>query len=271
MASKQLYRVSGATSKMPVDSATVIESGDMLFNDTDDAKPADQFTYVAADLPATQANFAAKFLGVSSEASAAGDTRDVTFRQCGVFEFECASATFEKGDLVGPDDNAAPDALLNQQVIAIGLNGYGAIGRVHVRYGTATTRVKVEIFQPSMSPSTRMIPLGTHTLGAADEFVTDLVADFPFKIVSLNSIVTTIMGAGAETISLDKNATTLDDTMAIAATAPVGAVDKAVMDDATDDDQVLAGDTISMAGDGNTASGAATFWLEVRPFVMQIA
>lgn len=271
MPAKQLYRKPGTTTRMPVDSAIVIESGDMVFNNVDDVRPADQFAYVTANLDATQANFAAKFQGVSMESSPAGETRDITIRTCGVFEFECASATFEQGDLVGPDDNAVPDELLNQQVIAIGLNGYGAIGRVHRRYGVATTRVLVEIFQPSMSPSTRIIPLGQHTLGSADEFVTDLAAVFPYKIVSLNSIVQTVIGAGAEVISIDKNAVTLDDTMTIAAAAPVGAVDIQVMDDATDDDQVLAGDTISMAGDGGTASGAAFFWLEVRPYVMQVA
>ena len=271
MSSKQLYRKSGETIRMPVDSAQVIEAGDMIFNNTDDARPASSFTYVTGDLGATQANFASKFLGVSSEASPTGATAQITIRRRGVFEFACASATFEQGDLVGPDDNAAPDALLDQQVIAVGEEGYGAIGRVHKRYGSATTRVEVEIFQPSMNPATRMIPLGQHTLGAADEFVTDLAMDFPFKLVSLNSIVTTVTGAGAEVLTVDKNATALDDTMTIAATAPVGAVDKQVMVDATGDDIFLAGDTITLSGSGGTASGAAYFWLEVRPYLMQIA
>ena len=271
MASKQLWRKPGETIRMPVDSAQVIEAGDMIFNNTDDARPASSFTYVTADLAATQANFASKFLGVSSEASPTGATAQITIRRRGVFEFACASATFEQGDLVAPDDNAAPDALLDQQVIAVGENGYGAIGRVHKRYGSATTRVEVEIFQPSMSPGIRIIPLGTHTLGAADEFVTDLAMDFPFKIVSLNSIVTTVTGAGAEVFTLDKNAQVLDDDMTIAATAPVGAVDKAAMIDATGDDIFLVGDTLTLHGSGGTASGAAMLWLEVRTFVMQIA
>ena len=63
----------------------------------------------------------------------------------------------------------------------------------------------------------------------------------------------------------------VDDTMTIAATAPVGAVDKVAMIDASGDDIFIVGDTISMSGDGGTASGAAFFWLEVRTYVMQVA
>ena len=87
-------------------------------------------------------------------------------------------------------------------------------------------------------------------------------------LVKLYSIVQTVIGAGAEVISIAKNATTLDDTMTIAATAPVGAVDEVDLIDATGDDLLLVGDTISMAGDGGTASGAAHFVLVVKPFNM---
>ena len=271
MANKQLYRKSGKTIRMPVDSTVVIEAGDMVYQEVDDARPATSFTYVAADLPATQANFAAKFLGVALEASPTGETKDITIGRRGVFEFECAAATFEVGDLVSPDDNATPDGLLDQQVIGIGQNGWGAIGRVVKRYGANTMRVLVEIFQTSLNPQPLMIPLGTHTLGTADELVTDLDLGFPCKLVKLYSIVQTVMGAGAEVISVEKGATALDDTMTIAATAPVGAYDQVALDDASGDDLILAGDLISLSTDGGSASGAAHFVLIVRPFNMQVA
>lgn len=271
MANKQLYRKSGRTIRMPVDSTVVIESGDMVYQEVDDVRPATSFTYVSADLPGTQANFAAKFLGTAGEASASGDTADITIDTKGVFEFECAAATFEVGDLVGPDDNATPDGLLNQQVIAIGQNGWGAIGRVVKRYSANTTRVLVEIFQTSLNPQPLFVPLGTHTLGTADELVTDLVFDFPVKLVKLYSIVQTVMGAGAEVISVEKGATALDDTMTIAATAPVGAYDQVVLDDAGGDDLILVGDLVSLSTNGGSASGAAHFVLVVRPYNMQVA
>ena len=260
----------GARSLAP-DSAEVIEVGDMVYQEVDDIRAAGQFTYVSADLPGTQANFAAKFLGVAMTASANGETDPVTYATRGEFEFICAAAQFEVGDLVGPDDNATPDALLNQQVIGLGENDWGAIGRVTRRYSANTTRVLVEIFQTHANPTPLMIPLGTHTLGTADELVTDLVLGFPCKLVKLYSIVQTVMGAGAEVISVEKGATALDDTMTIAATAPVGAYDEVALDDASGDDLILVGDLISLSTDGGSASGAAHFVLVVKPFNMQVA
>ena len=271
MSSKQLYRKSGKTIRMPVDTTVVIESGDMVYQEVDDVRPATSFTYVSGSLPDTQANFAAKFLGVALEASPTGETADITIGTKGVYELECAAATFEVGDLVAPDDNATPDELLDQQIIGIGESDWGAIGRVVKRYGSNTTRVLVEIFQTSLNPTPLYIPLGVHTIGTADEFLTDMPIDFPCKLVKLYSIVQTVTGAGAEVISIDKNATALDDTMTIAATAPVGAYDEVVLDDASGDDLLLAGDTISMSGDGGTASGAVQLVLVVKPFNMQVA
>ena len=255
---------------MPVDSAQVINEGALCWNNVDDVRSVTAFTYVSADLPGSQANFAAKFLGVAMGASASGETREIGIARRGVFEFDCAAATFEVGDLVGPDDNATPDALVDQ-VIAVGENGWGAIGQVVERYASNTTRVLVEIFQPSVNPAPLFIPLGTHTLGTADELVTDLALPFPVKLVKLYSIVQTIMGAGAEVISVEKGATALDDTMTIAATAPVGAVDEVDLDDASGDDLLLVGDLLSLSTDGGSASGAAHFVLVVKPFNMQVA
>ena len=62
----------------PVDSAIVIEVGDMIYQAADDARPADQFTYVAADLPRTQANFRRDFRGIAMNASAAGATDNIS-------------------------------------------------------------------------------------------------------------------------------------------------------------------------------------------------
>jgi D-alanyl-D-alanine carboxypeptidase len=123
--------------------ATVIEQGDCIWLDSDDIKPASDSTY-AGGLATSQELFVDNFLGVAAQRSRAGDTDPVRCNTTGVHEFICASATFELGDLVGMDDNAAPDALVNQQVIAV-TDVARAIGRVAKREAAATTSVFVRI------------------------------------------------------------------------------------------------------------------------------
>jgi hypothetical protein len=97
-----------------------------------------------------QATFAANFAGVASQcydgsnANAYG-IRDGKLRHDvgGVFEFDCASATFALNALVGPA-KASGDALEPQKVVAVS-HRMLAIGRV-VEAGTSVTKVKVEIF-----------------------------------------------------------------------------------------------------------------------------
>jgi len=98
---------------LPVASATVIEIGDLVYLDTT-AKPASSLSY-GASLAATQEAFHDKFAGVAMQASRNGDTQDIRVATTGVFEFGCASATFEVGARIGVDDNAGATALLNQQ------------------------------------------------------------------------------------------------------------------------------------------------------------
>ncbi|KKN38365.1 hypothetical protein LCGC14_0754400 [marine sediment metagenome] len=62
----------------------------------------------------------------------------------GVFEFDCASSTFELGDLLGPDDNSAQDALVNQQAITV-TNAARAVGRCAKRAESAVLVVLVDI------------------------------------------------------------------------------------------------------------------------------
>ena len=77
-----------------VDSATVIAIGDAVYLDTDDAKPASEETYLSS-LTLTQEAFHDHFLGVASQRSLAAETDDIRVSAAGVFEFACASATFE--------------------------------------------------------------------------------------------------------------------------------------------------------------------------------
>ena len=126
-----------------VEAATVIEIGDLVWQDTDDAKPASSRTDGGSET-ANQESFADTFLGVAMQRSRSGDTAPIRVATTGVFEFDCPSDTFELGDLVGVDENAAGNALLNQQVAKVGDSRY-AIGRVAKRQSAETTNVLVDI------------------------------------------------------------------------------------------------------------------------------
>jgi hypothetical protein len=126
-----------------VDSATVIEIGDLVWQDTDDAKTASQLTNHGNEA-ANQEALANKFLGVAMQRSRSGETSPVRVATTGVFEFDCPSGTFELGDMVGADDNTAGNALLNQQVTKVSQGRY-AIGRVAKRQSTSAASVLVDI------------------------------------------------------------------------------------------------------------------------------
>ncbi len=126
-----------------VDAATVIEIGDLIYQETDDARPASS----QADQESETANqqlFTSKFLGVAMQRSRAGETAPIRVASTGVFEFDCPSGTFELGDLVGADENAGGTALLNQQATKVAQSAY-AIGRVAKREAADTTSVLVDI------------------------------------------------------------------------------------------------------------------------------
>jgi hypothetical protein len=129
---------------LTVDSATVIEIGDLVYFDTDDVKPAASATY-GASLAAAQETFHDKFAGVAMQASAAGETNPIRVATTGVFEFVQAAATVQVGARMGVDDNALADTLLNQQVISISAtNPERAIGHC-ARLASSASTVYVAI------------------------------------------------------------------------------------------------------------------------------
>ena len=126
-----------------VDSATEIHIGDLVYQDTDDAKPASSQEDQGSET-ANQELFADNFLGVAMQRSRSGDADPIRVATTGTFEFDCPSGTFELGDLIGADENAAGDALLDQQVDGVSLSKY-AVGRVAKRVATAATSVLVDV------------------------------------------------------------------------------------------------------------------------------
>lgn len=101
--------------KVRVDAETVVSAGDLLWLDGNDAKPASQFSW-DTDLATTQAAFAALFLGVAHQPSAAGETVPVSVDVSpdSVYEFDVAPAAYELGTPLGPDELS--DSLMNQQL-----------------------------------------------------------------------------------------------------------------------------------------------------------
>ena len=126
-----------------VDAETVIEIGDLIYQDVDDAKPAALLPDQGSEA-ANQELFAFDFLGVAMQRSRAGVADSIRVATTGVFEFDCPSGTFELGDIVGPDENTAGDALLNQQIAKVA-ESCSAIGRVAKREPLATNRVLVDV------------------------------------------------------------------------------------------------------------------------------
>ena len=128
---------------MAVDSATVIEIGDLVYLDTDDAKPASSQSDQGSEV-LNQEAFHDTFLGVAMQQSRDGDTDDIRIATTGVFEFVCPSGTFELGDLVGVDEASGGSSLEDQQVDAVASENL-AIGRCAKRVPSASTSVLVDI------------------------------------------------------------------------------------------------------------------------------
>lgn len=129
--------------RAPVDSATVVEIGDLMWLDTDDVKPAADQASVA-DAATAQSTFAGVFAGVAMDASEDGEDRDIVLARQGVFEYDIASGTFELFAQVGVAATAGGD-INDSQTISSGAADAGTIGFITRRYGAATTRVLVEI------------------------------------------------------------------------------------------------------------------------------
>jgi hypothetical protein len=126
--------------KVRVDSGTVIEAGDMVFLDTNDVKPASDYTW-DTDLATTQGTFAAVFLGVAHQQSADGDTFDVSvdLSPNSVYEFDVNSATYEIGAGLGPDENSS--ALMSQQLEAA--SSTASVARAAEYKAAASTTLRV--------------------------------------------------------------------------------------------------------------------------------
>jgi hypothetical protein len=128
---------------LPVATDTIIEIGDLVYLDTDQAKPAASQADLSS-LAANQEAFHDAFVGVAMQQSRVGDVQPVRIATRGVFELDCAAHEFELGTLVGAAENGAGTQLLNQSTIEVSEPNL-AIGRVARRSLGAQSHVLVEI------------------------------------------------------------------------------------------------------------------------------
>lgn len=144
MANKMRWRYGDTNPVMlPVAADTIIEIGDMVYQESGAAIPAsaaeDQGTEAA-----NQEAFHDAFIGIAMQHSPDGNTDPVRIATSGVFEMDCASSTFEIGDLLAADEDAGGTSLQNQVVVKV-VTPNLAIGRCAKRANPAATRVLVDV------------------------------------------------------------------------------------------------------------------------------
>ena len=126
--------------RVRVGEATVIEAGDLVYLDSNAAKPAKDFPW-GGSLGATQSSFADVFLGVAHQPSAEGEAHDISVdvSPMSVYELDCAAGAYEVGDDLGPDENSSK--LMNQQLEAVTTGTRGIARAVEYRSSATTLRV----------------------------------------------------------------------------------------------------------------------------------
>lgn len=131
--------------QMVVESATVIEIGDLIYQDATpgEALPADEQSDAGSAI-SNQDLFKQSFVGVAAQSSRSGDTEDIRVNTSGVYEYPCASATFDIFDYIGPAENDGADGLENQKVVEVAV-ATAAIARVHRSEAVAVTKVLIDI------------------------------------------------------------------------------------------------------------------------------
>ncbi len=125
------------------DGSIDVDVYDLMYHDGDDVKPfsslADQLTEEANQQYAAE-RFAGLAMKTLTTEQTAADANFSVATDC-VVSMTCASATFEKGDFVGPCEDSGADGLENQKVKKVDDFNL-AIGVVTKRYASATTTVE---------------------------------------------------------------------------------------------------------------------------------
>lgn len=154
------------------DGSLAVEIGDLIFHDTNDAKPASSQADQGSEA-ANQAAFAPRFLGVAVERKLSTDAAGTLQVAVDVIrEYACVASAFEIGDWVTVDEAASGTALENQKLVKT-TDPSLAIGYVIKRYGSAVTTVLVRLMSNVLPPTMLGTTAITTTTGV---FSTSLTA-----------------------------------------------------------------------------------------------
>lgn len=134
---------------VPIATAQAVADGDIVGMAAGTMVRAEDTAW-NTDLATTQTAFALLFLGTSMQDKVVGTARvygnsednRIGVSVGGVWEFDCASASFAVGDLVGPAKQSG-NLLESQKVVAVATEAL-AIGRVE-RAVTSGVRVRVQL------------------------------------------------------------------------------------------------------------------------------
>lgn len=127
-----------------------ISVGDLIYWDGTNCRPLSDWTLLGTQTLDQQA-LATKFMGVATSGRIAAQASSVWpadyLEICGNTPYlaDCASATFEIGDLVGIVRNGGATAILDQNVVAVTMPAL-AIGEVIRREPTAVTSVLIRVY-----------------------------------------------------------------------------------------------------------------------------
>ncbi|HUT11599.1 MAG TPA: hypothetical protein VMY42_13955 [Thermoguttaceae bacterium] len=100
------------------DATIAVDVGDLMFHDTDDAKPASSQADGGTEI-LNQRTFAKRFAGVSLERKLVGETTAGTIAVAPVWvgDYTVTSGTFEVGDLLAADEASGGTALEDQVLV----------------------------------------------------------------------------------------------------------------------------------------------------------
>lgn len=134
--------------EVAVDAAIEVEAGDLVFLNTDDARPLSSIADQGTE-PLNQEYAARRYLGPcvkGKSGTAAAGTVVIDQDPNAIWKYPCPSTSWEVGDLVGPSENGDGDGLLAQQVEKVTDRAL-AIG-VCVEKSTSATSVRFKSFPP---------------------------------------------------------------------------------------------------------------------------
>lgn len=238
---------------VPVDTAQVIEIGDLIWLNTDDARPATAQSDQGTE-SANQIEFRTNFLGVAQQRSRDGDTDEIRVATKGVFKMDCASAQFEIGDMVGADENGTGDGLLDQTVVEVSATSE-AIGQVAVREPANVTSVLIRIQSTIMSELTPLGDLVDLAAAIPDTNIVELT-DNSGGVDPANDIIAVVTNIDALS---DSTGGTVDDTVAADAARAVFSFP------ITLNDVSGAGDVVTDFVPGFAGTIDKIFWVQATP------